>query len=98
MGLREVEHMDVVTNGRAIGSRIVGTVYSYWAASFSGLEHKRDQVGFGIMCLAVALGGAGGIEVAQRRADQLVCWGDPFEHALGHQLRLAIGIGWMTRR
>ena len=67
--------MDVVADGRAIGSGIIFSEDGEFGRIFpSSRENTGDEMLFGIVVLAAFFGGAGGIEVAQR--DELQAVGD----------------------
>ena len=93
MRLGEIDDVDVVADGGAVGGGIVSAVDVDGTVLGGGLEDERDQVGLGIVALAVALGGTGGVEVAQRGAGEASGGGGPAEHALEEELGLAVGVG-----
>ena len=57
-----------------------------------GGKHVGDQVSFGIVIFAAALGGAGGVEIAQANGFQAVGSVVGFEKPFQSELRPAIGI------
>ena len=62
----EVGHVNVIANGSAVRSGILIAEYSdFFVGIGGGGKHVGDQMSFGIVIFAAALGGAGGVEIAQ---------------------------------
>jgi hypothetical protein len=66
VGVREVGHVDVVTDGRAVLGRVVVAVDLHAGAVPGGhLQHNRNEVGFGGVPFPEAPIGARDVEVPQ---------------------------------
>ena len=92
---REVGDVDIVADRRAVEGRIVGPEDADGRVPLSRAQHQRDEMGLGVVRLAVAFSRARRVEVAQRGTDQIARWRNDFQHLLGHQLRGGIGVFWV---
>jgi len=98
--LRQVGHMNVVPDGRAIGGGVVRAEDVHVGPQPERrLDGERDQVRFGVVILAdlTVRIGAGGVEIAQCGPLQPVSFLVPAQHPLHEELRFAIRIDGRLR-
>jgi hypothetical protein len=94
VGVGEVGDVDVVADRRAVRCGVVGAEHRDRVAATGGdLQDQRDEVGLGVVTFATPRGGAGGVEVAERRRPEPVDPVVPVEHPLDEQLRLPVRVG-----
>ena len=63
----QIGHMNVITNGGAVRSRVLIPEYSHFSLRIGrGCKNVRDEVSFGIMILAAASRGAGGVKIRRQ--------------------------------
>ncbi|MEJ2449009.1 MAG: hypothetical protein P8Y37_13865, partial [Anaerolineales bacterium] len=86
--------VDVIADAGAVRGGVVGPVdLDPLALSERDLEHKRNEMGFGLMGFALAGESPGGVEIAQggvAQAEDLAVEG---QHLLDHQLGVAVDVG-----
>src|SRR6185312_1568474 len=93
VGGGEVADVNVVADAGAVrGGVVVAEDGDRGPLAGGGFEHQRDQVAFGLVALAAASGGAGGIEVAQGKVMQAAA-GVPGQQALEEELAQPVGAG-----
>ena len=100
VGLGQVVHVDVVADAGAVGGVVIAAEYGDRLAGQHGAQQQRDQVGFGLVLLAklpfrVA---AGGVEIPEADAGEVVNLVEPAKKRLHHDLRLAVRIHRVNRR
>ena len=98
MRLREVEHVDVVADRGAVVGRVVGAVDGEGRPAVGRSQDVGDEVRFGVVALAVPLGGAGNVEVPERRDPEPVRLREPAGGSLEGPLRLAVDVDRTERR
>src|ERR1700722_5447402 len=90
--LGQIEDVYVVTNARAVGSRVVVTKeIEMVARSEHHVQGQRNEMYLGDVSFGMREGSARGVEVAQRRGAQPSRVGQPVESLFDHSLGLAIG-------
>ncbi len=84
--LSQVHYVDVIPDTSSVSRRIVVTVDIQTLSLPQGNLHQQgDQMGFRIVVLAVPLGGARGVEVAQAGILQPIPDLAPVQYPLDHQ-------------
>ena len=94
MGVGEILDVDVVAHGGAVGRRPVGAEdHDLVPVAQSNLQHQRNEVRFHHAVLAVAVPGAGDVEVAQARRTEAIRASVRRDGVVDGQLRGAVGVG-----
>src|SRR3984893_19303754 len=93
--MREVTHMDVIANARAVGSRIV-IAENLHVRPLMGrcLENNGNQVRLRLVLLATQRRCACGVEIAETHVAQAVGLLVPMTRTFQTELSLSIGICW----
>src|SRR5918993_2077464 len=95
MGIDQVLDIDVIADGRTIGSREVGAEYGeLFAPPGRGVERTRDEVRFRSMVFTDVAGHARDVEIAQRRVGEAIRFGIRRDGPLCCELRGAV---WVDR-
>src|SRR5215467_6147805 len=98
VGSGEVAHVNVVADAGAVRRRIVGSENGELRPLAEGyLERQRNQVRFRMVILALIVGRASHVEIAQRGVAQTVNAMEPFQHLLYQQFGFAVGVGRLER-
>jgi hypothetical protein len=98
VGCGEVAHVDVVTNIRSVGCRIVVAVDVQMAAMTSGnVQRNGYEVNLWAMAFGVRNRSTRSIEVTQHRGTQAPAHHEPVESFLHHSLGLSVGTMGLNR-
>src|SRR5215211_4561266 len=91
--------MDVIANGRAVGSREIGAERGErLPPPRRGVESARDEVGFRAMVFADLAGRASDVEIAQRGVRKTIRVRIGRDGALGGKFRGAVGVDRLEGR
>ena len=92
MSVGQVFDVDIVADAGAVGGRVVRAEHRQRRGPLGGAQDVRDEVRFRLVLLAVVLGRARHIEIAEADAAQPIGRRIPAQGALEGAFRLAIGV------